>query len=235
MKEIKLLHLFPDLLSLYGEYGNMAILKKTLENMGYTVSLNRWNGGELNLDEYDFLYMGSGTEQNLLEATLRFLPYRESVLKSIAQNRVWLVTGNAMTVFTQQIQYQGQTYPGLSLFPCDALISDRRYMGDVLTQEAFGMPLIGYVNTSCVYSNMPTFLLDFRLGSHLGNDKQSSQDGLHQNNFFATQLLGPILVKNPHFLAHLASLLTNETPEFASDSPIQIAYHNSLQELTKRL
>ena len=31
MKEIKILHLFPKLLSLYGEYGNMAVLRSTLE------------------------------------------------------------------------------------------------------------------------------------------------------------------------------------------------------------
>ena len=30
MKEIRILHLFPKRLSLYGEYGNLSILKKVL-------------------------------------------------------------------------------------------------------------------------------------------------------------------------------------------------------------
>ena len=40
MKEIKILHLFPRLLSLYGEYGNIAVLRRTLEENGYTVDVD---------------------------------------------------------------------------------------------------------------------------------------------------------------------------------------------------
>ena len=47
MKEIKILHLFPKLLSLYGEYGNVAVLRRTLEDMGNTVTVDTYENGEL--------------------------------------------------------------------------------------------------------------------------------------------------------------------------------------------
>ena len=41
MSEIKILHLFSRLLSLYGEYGNIAILEKTLTDKGHSVTVER--------------------------------------------------------------------------------------------------------------------------------------------------------------------------------------------------
>ncbi len=45
MKEIKILHLFPKLLSLYGEYGNMAVLRSTLASNGYGVQIDQYEDG----------------------------------------------------------------------------------------------------------------------------------------------------------------------------------------------
>ena len=39
MKEIRILHLFPKRLSLYGEYGNVAVLARTLESLGNKVEI----------------------------------------------------------------------------------------------------------------------------------------------------------------------------------------------------
>ena len=45
MKELKILHLFPKLLSVYGEYGNVAVLKATLEQRGCTVTVTACEDG----------------------------------------------------------------------------------------------------------------------------------------------------------------------------------------------
>ncbi len=50
MNEIKILHLFPKLLSLYGEYGNVAVLRRTLEQNGYDVQVDHYEDGPLNLE-----------------------------------------------------------------------------------------------------------------------------------------------------------------------------------------
>ena len=39
METIRIVHLFPKLLSLYGEYGNVAILEKSLRESGYAVEI----------------------------------------------------------------------------------------------------------------------------------------------------------------------------------------------------
>ena len=40
--EIKILHFYPDLMSLYGSYANVSILKRTLEAMGNPSPWSRW-------------------------------------------------------------------------------------------------------------------------------------------------------------------------------------------------
>ena len=47
MKEIRILHLMPKLLSLYGEYGNLSILRKVLTDHGCNVSVEEWDTGDL--------------------------------------------------------------------------------------------------------------------------------------------------------------------------------------------
>ena len=54
---IKLLHLYYDIMNLYGDYGNVVILKKHLEDQGANVILDKKSiGDEFSIDDYDFIY-----------------------------------------------------------------------------------------------------------------------------------------------------------------------------------
>lgn len=233
MKEVKILHLFPRLLSLYGEYGNVAILKHTLEEKGYTVTVTQCEDGNADYSAYDFIYVGSGTEDNLMVALERLAPYVEAVKASIEGGKVWLATGNAMTFFGKIVRRGEQTVPGVGTFGYETTIDDgKRFLGDVLT--AGEKPSLGFINTSCVYSGIENPLLTLCLGKNLGNDKSSNAEGIREGSFFGTQLIGPFLVKNPHFLQEVYTLLTGEELEIAPEDYIAKAYQVALQELSAR-
>lgn len=232
MKNVKILHMLPRLLSLYGEYGNVRVLEKYAPG----AEVDCWEGGELTLSGYDLVYIGSGTEDNLLEAVKRLAPYRDAIASSVAAGTHWLATGNAMTLFGSEILRGGEKTAALGIFGYETEIAaGKRYLGDVLTEPAFGAPLVGFVNTSCIYKGIEAPLLELKLNPNLGNDKQSAADGIREQNFYGTQLIGPVLVKNPHFLAQLAGELTGETPVIAPEENIVRAYRVAVDELTKRL
>ena len=236
MKEIKILHLFPRLLSLYGEYGNVAVLRRTLEDAGFTVTVDSFENGELMLDGYDFIYAGAGTEDNLLEAIRRLMPYKASIAQSINDGRLWLASGNAMTLFGNSVARGEAVSEALGCFDYTTAICDnKRYLGDVLTEEAFGGAFVGFVNTSCVYKGITAPLLTLRLGVNLGNDKSSGKSGIRVCNFYGTELIGPVLVKNPHFLEHICKELTGQEIEISKESYAAKAYDVALTELTKRI
>lgn len=236
MKEIKILHLFPKLLSLYGEYGNVAVLRSTLEQNGCTVKVDHYEDGPLNLEGYDLVYVGAGTEDNLMETIRRLLPYGDEIKASVAGDTHWLATGNAMTLFGTAVTRYEATSEALGCFAYTATIEDdKRYLGDVLTEAAFGSPLVGFINTSSVLTGVPAPLLTLKLNATLGNDKKSSQDGIHAGNFYGTQLIGPVLAKNPHFLCHICRELTGTELVIDDDTNIQKAYQVALNELSARV
>lgn len=236
MKEIKILHLFPHLLSLYGEYGNLAMLKAELEQAGHTVTVTCYEAGEPDLQQ-DLIYIGSGTEDNLLVALQRLAPYADAIEESVEAGTPWLATGNAMTLFGKTVTRREQTVPALGVFEYITEIDDsQRYLGDALSDDRFaGAPSLGFINTCNRYLGIETPLLQLRLGAKLGNDKTSAADGIREQNFFGTQLIGPFLTKNPHILSFFVNLLTGTDHTCPPDSMIQKAYAVSASELAKRL
>lgn len=231
MKEIKILHLLPKLLSLYGEYGNVAVFANELRKAGFTVTVDCWENGELKLDGYHFIYIGSGTEDNLLEAVRRLAPYAHAIETSISST-TWLATGNAMTLFGATITRGEETVPALNAFPYSSTIQNgKRYLGDVLTEE----DMIGFINTSTVYEGITSPLFKLLLNPKLGNTKADAADGIHEQKFYGTQLIGPILVKNPHFLMKIATEVTGKPIILSHNSNLRKAYEISLDELKKRL
>ena len=236
MKEIKILHLFPRLLSLYGEYGNVAVLEKVLRESGHDVTVTGWENGDLDLTGFDFVYVGSGTEDNLLEAVKRLAPHADAIADSIAGGQQWLATGNAMTLFGRIISRRGAESQGLGCFGYTTEINEnKRFLGDIVTKPIFGAACIGFVNTSCIYRGVENTLLELVLNPQLGNDKASNLDGIRSGNFLGTQLIGPVLVKNPHFLSAVIEAITGEAPTLSPDSNICKAYQISVTELQARI
>ena len=236
MKEIKILHLFPHLLSLYGEYGNLAILKKELENAGHVVTVSHWESGPLDLEQ-DLIYIGSGTEDNLLLAAQRLLPHAEEVKASMEKGTLWLATGNAMALFGAALTRSESVYEGLGLFQYQTLIDDsKRFLGDVVAESPLlSSPIIGYVNTSCIFEGIETPLMSLLLNKELGSNKKEAAEGILSGSFWGTQLIGPLLVKNPEILSFYFEKLTGSALALAEDSLICKAYEVSRRELAKRI
>ncbi len=229
MKEIKILHLFPRLMSLYGEYGNVAVLKAALEKLGCSVTVAEFEQGTPDFAGYDLIYMGSGTEDNLMVALERLAPYGEAVKSSIAAAH-WLATGNAMALFGKTITRGENKSDALGVFEYDTLVEDgKRFLGDVLTQER----TLGFINTSCVYTGIREPLHQLCLNPKLGNDKKLAAEGIRVGKFTGTQLIGPYLVKNPHCLGIVVEQLTgaDHTPGGYGVQAYEVAY----KELSTRL
>ena len=75
--ELTILHLYPEFMSLYGEYANLAVLRRHLEALGVTVSLRAAAAGEApDFAGADMIYMGAGTERGQKRAMEGLLPHR---------------------------------------------------------------------------------------------------------------------------------------------------------------
>lgn len=84
--------------------GNVSILKRHIEDQGIDVRLDKKSlGEEFNLDEYDFLYIGSGTEKNLDVILKDIEKYKNKLEDFIDKEKVVLLTGNSFEILGKSI------------------------------------------------------------------------------------------------------------------------------------
>ncbi len=237
-KPIKIFHLFPRSMSLYGDRGNLVALKAILELNNYAVEIIDDETVPFKSGGNDLVYMGSGPKQCASLGADRLLRHINEIHMSIQGGEKWLLTGNAMSVLSKETTSPNGVFPSADILPFTTFYNpDKRYLSDALTDDKniFGKECVGFINTSCVYSGIETPAFNLILGKEAGNEKPSSAEGIIYDNVFATQLTGPFLVKNPHALTYFASLITGEEITIPQDSDTVKAYLVAVNELKTRV
>ena len=122
-------------MNLYGEYANVAALKRMLENNKIPCVVETLSvGDKLELLDYDFIYVGSGTESNQKNILKHLKPYKEQLKAYLDAGRFLLMTGNSFEILGKTItDAKGQEYAGLGFFDFTVTEQDRtRNTADVI-------------------------------------------------------------------------------------------------------
>ena len=227
---MKILHLYPQLMNLYGEYGNLAVLKKHLEDQGEEVEIVRKEiADSIDFRDCDMIYMGSGTERNLLIALEDLMKYRPYLKMTVDEGKVILLTGNAMEVMGECIDDR----PALHFCDFTVKTTDRRYTGDVIvTNDEIG-EVVGFINKSTLIEGGEKEKL-FTYEFCYSTLKDNSYEGYRVANLFGTHIIGPVLVKNPRFMETIVRLLVKDEYRPIVYPYEEEAYQTTLSELRKR-
>lgn len=234
---MKLLHLYHDIMNLYGDYANILCLKRMLEKNGEEAEIDRVSLSEdAILDEYDFIFVGSGTEKNQKVVLADFLKYRDQLKAYIASGKPLLMTGNSFEILGKMItDGSGKSYDGLGLY--DFTVTEergRRYTADIIAKTDFlDQPLVGFINKSSMVDGVKAPMDTVTFG--IGNKDGEMTEGVRDKHFYGTHITGPVLEKNPHFLCYIAGLILKKSPD---DKPLAYekkGYENTLRKLSERI
>ena len=234
---MKLLHLYHDLMNLYGDYANVSAVKRILEKSGEEVTVDKMSlGDHAVLSDYDFIFIGSGTEKNQKIALSDLLQYQNELKEYIEAGKVLLMTGNSFEMLGRSItDGSGKEYTSLGFFKFESIEkSGMRTTTDVICAASFlDHPLVGFINKSSEVFGIDSSPFHIQLG--VGNSEDDLNEGIRYKNFFGTHLTGPVLMKNPHFLIEIATLILGRAP--AADHLVyeQKGYETTLRKLTERL
>ena len=239
--ELNILHLYPEMMSLYGEYANLKVLRRHLEKLGVTANLQGVPCGETpDFDGVDMVYMGAGTERSQKAALSWLAPHRDALEAAVKGGALVLFTGNAMeTLGASVTDASGKTWQGLGLADFTTVETDRRTPEDAVAKSAlWDAPAVGFMNKCSTTSGVKTPLFQ-ELSLGFGNEKERGPEGYVEGNVFATHLTGPVLVKNPAFLnLILQRLYERKGWEVPGEWPVlpheQEAYDVTLRELQAR-
>ena len=238
--ELKIIHFYPDLMSLYGSYANVSVLRRCLEKMGNTVTVEAVQPGEeADLSGADFLFMGAGTERAQKFALTNFARYGEAV-KALAEEGVsMLFAGTAMELLGKTItDAEGKVYNGIGLGTFTAVQSEMRFVEDVYGHtDLYEEAVVGFANKSSVLSGVETPLLtDVAMG--YGNEGEKTPEGFRFKNVLGSHLTGPLLVKNPRMLeAVVAAIYARRgevLPAMPHDCWAEDGYAITAEQLKKR-
>ena len=209
MMEFRFVHLFPDLMNLYGSYANLSILTRLFSALGHTVGIIPVGPGETPpLDDADLVYMGAGTERARTAALAACRPFGEALAAAFAGGLPLLFAGTAMELLGKEIVLSdGEAVPGLALAGFTSTEGKTRLVGDVLgTSPLSAEPVVGYMNKCTQISGVDSPLLT-SLSLGFGNERTGGPEGWHEKNGFGSELTGPLLMKNPALLTAVAEAI----------------------------
>ena len=190
---IKVLHLYYDLLNLYGEQGNILALKRAFKNQNVEIEVDYLSvQDKIDFKKYDLVYLGSGSTENLLIALEDIKRHKKELKKYIESKKVLLATGNSYLLFGQKIN----NMDALGIFDYYAASSEKMAKESLmeLYQEK---DVIGFQNREFMVNNKRNHL--FKVKEGLCYNLKSEYEGYHEYNFYGTFVIGPLLIRNPHF------------------------------------
>jgi len=209
IKKVKILHLYHDLMNLYGDWANTAALAHDINKRGYKAEISKKSiGDKIVFDDYDFIFIGSGTERSQLACIRDLVQYKDQLFKSINDGLPVLATGNAHELFGQSVtDYGANRHEMLGLLDFKTFQLNTRVTGDCLFKASFlDDKLAGYINRAGG-NQKSDIKRPFTVEPGEGANFNVHSEGIMYKNLLGTYVTGPILVRNPPLLKYIADII----------------------------
>lgn len=227
MPKIKIAHLYYDLMNLYGENGNIRALKRFIELEDLKAEIHFLTiNDKIDFNKYDIYYIGMGTEKSEMLVLEDILKYKDEINEAIHKGKTFLITGNALELFgTYILDKDKNRIDALDIFPYYSIHNDFRIVGSVVASTKHTKEkIIGFQNRCGI-----TYGLDkplFKVLEGTGTTLDIKKEGYNYKNFYATYLLGPLFIRNPHLTIHIIKNIIK-----TKDKKYKLKIHSRIPEV----
>lgn len=211
--ELNICHLYPDLLNVYGDVGNILILKHRAESRGIKVNIiNTSINDEFNSDDIDIVFFGGGQdyEQSIVSEDLKNNK-KEELTKYIENEKVLIaICGGYQLLGKYYRAPNGEKINGLGILDIYTEGGDKRFIGNtIIYNEDFNETYVGFENHSG-----RTYINNLKpLGKCIegyGNNGEDGYEGCIYKNTFCTYFHGSLLSKNPELADRFLKIALNK-------------------------
>ena len=234
--KLEICHLYPDVLNLYGDNGNILCLQQRLAWRGIESSVTRLPIGEsADFTKFDIFFIGGGQdfEQEVLLADLDRGKSAE-IRAAIADGKTFLtICGGYQMLGRSYTTWDGVTCDFIGAIDFETVGAKERMIGNFAFQcgeESGGSVVVGFENHSGKTRLGPGVQPLGRVLSGFGNNGEDGGEGVCWNNVFGTYSHGPVLPKNPEFAdAVLRTAIARKDPSFvlpALDDALENTAHD---------
>lgn len=201
--ELKICHMYPDVLNLYGDRGNVLCMTRRLKWRGIDASVTKLPiGDSRSLAGFDLVFIGGGQdfEQQVLLSDLH--RGKDKEIKSAIEDGVTFLTicGGYQMLGSYYETFDGKRCDFIGALDLYTKGSVKRMIGNYKFQcspSAGGSVVVGFENHSgktWLGSGLEPL---GKVLSGYGNNGEDGSEGAHYKNVFGTYSHGPLLPKNP--------------------------------------
>jgi CobQ-like glutamine amidotransferase family enzyme len=200
MTPIRLVHLYPREMNIYGDTGNVLVLRRRLAWRGLPVEVTPVSVGDPLPTDADILLGGGGQDAAQGEIGADFAA-RGPELRAMADDGVVMLTicGSYQMLGHEFLTVDGTRIAGVGVLDVVTRGEDVRLIGNNWVDTPDAGRLVGYEN----HSGLTTLGGGVRpLGTTAhgrGNNGRDGTEGAVRDNVIGTYLHGPVLAKSPRF------------------------------------
>lgn len=231
--KIKILHMYPDLLNLYGDKGNIECLKKRLEWRGIEAEAVSFTceDTDFDLSDVDIVFIGGGSDREQKIVCHRLLEHKDAIKAYVEDNGVLVAVCGGYQLLGRYYKLEDETIEGLKILDIYTEQGDKRLIGNIVLRPDFlGQKIVGFENhggRTYIGGHKPLGKVVY--GN--GNDDNSGYEGVVYKNVVATYLHGPLLPKNPALCDYiLSNAIGRRYPEFEGLTPLDDELENTANE-----
>jgi lipid II isoglutaminyl synthase (glutamine-hydrolysing) len=206
MNSIKIIHLYPKEMNIYGDNGNILVLRRRLDWRNIPNEVIRIGIGDKLPDDAHIIVGGGGQDagQSLIASDLKHKT--KSLQYLVESGTPMLMICGMYQMFGHYFKTQdGTVIPGIGILDVITEAAKGRLIGNVICETTWGK-IVGYENHSgrTKLGAMAKPLGSTKKGQ--GNNGMDNTEGARQNSVFGSYLHGPILARSPEFTDYLLEL-----------------------------
>jgi len=232
-RELRVCALYPDLMNIYADRGNLLLLERRCQWRGIGFSVRASGlGDELDPDGADLYYIGGGQDRDQRLCALDLAEVKRDALHAVAdRDGVILAVCGGYQLLGHSYQLGDESLPGAGLVDLHTVRSDGpRLIGNVAIEVELqpGRPhvLAGFENHGGRTHLGPGVRPLGKVLKGHGNNGTDGHEGVIAGNVIGTYLHGPLLPKNAWFADWLiATALRLPDPLPALDDALEAAAH----------
>lgn len=213
---LRLVWVYPDLLSTYGDRGNLLVLQRRARLRGMDVEPVLVNADQPVPRQGDIYLLGGGEDLPQILAARRLRS--DGGLRAAAERGavIFAVCAGYQLIGTEFGGEEGQPVAGLEILNIRSGRGDQRAVGEILAEvnPALGLPpLTGFENHQGITERGPGVAALARVLTGAGNG--DGTEGAWAGRVLGTYLHGPVLVRNPALADMLITWVAGRLPPLA--------------------
>lgn len=203
MKPLRIVHLYPHEMNIYGDTGNVVVLRKRLQWRGLPVEVLPVGIGDRMPTDVDIVLGGGGQDAAQGEIGEDMVARGVEVRAMAHDGVVMLAICGAYQLLGHEFRtHTGTSIPGIGVLDLMTEGSQTRLIGNHAVDTRWGA-LVGYENHSGLTRLGASATPLATTVSGRGNDGADGTEGCVRDNVFGTYLHGPVLAKSPGFADEL--------------------------------